>query len=142
MGENIQTRNPFEERQRFESTLSVKVFVFVVVSAVAVVALWAFFLYRPYIFDTYAVSFEESPLYEESAGSVRLKNIEGSDSCDVFVSGPSKEIKYYNTFKCSELSSTLVSKSAFSSLSGLGTYSLIVFSEQTKSGYDESFEIK
>jgi len=140
MDENIQ-RNPFEDSQTFESRLLVKIFVFVIISAIAFVALWAFFVYKPQIFTTAAVSFDQSPLYDSSAGSIKLKNLEG-DSCDVFVSGPSKEMKYYGTYKCSDLSSTFMSESSFSSLSGLGVYNLVVFSEKAKSGYDASIEIK
>jgi hypothetical protein len=129
---------------QYEITLAGKILLLVIIIALA---FGSFLLYRGFqassIFTTAAVKFEKSPLYENSTGSIRLRNVPDGDECNVFVSGPSKEIKYYGNFSCSELNATNISKADFLEFFGdPGIYGAIVFSEKMQKGYDVWFDIK
>jgi len=94
-----------------------------------------------------AIKMENIPYYDSSTKSVVLANntasLSGLDSCDIFVSGPSKKIQFLETVDCSSLSSTTISREDLLDLFGgqKGTYTIIINSQQKSTGRILQFSI-
>jgi len=93
------------------------------------------------------VKMENTPYYDSTTDSVVLTNntvsLSGLDSCDIFVSGPSKKIKYLETVDCDSLSATEISKQDLLDLFNgqKGTYTIIINSQQKPTGRILQFSI-
>jgi hypothetical protein len=97
--------------------------------------------------ETSAIKMENTQYYDNTTGSVVLANntasLSGLDSCDIFVSGPSKKIKYLDSVGCDSLSATEISKQDLLDLFNgqKGTYTIIINSQQKSTGRFLQFSI-
>ena len=64
-------------------------------------------------------------------------------NCDIFISAPDKQIKYVNTIACEDIDKTTVTKQQLLDFGNgqKGTYSVIIFSENTSEGTSFSFTV-
>ena len=93
------------------------------------------------------VKMENSVFYDKSTNSIVLSNntasLAGLNECDIFVSGPSKQIKYLSTVDCSSLSSTAIDRQDLLDLFNgqKGTYTVIINSQEQPTGKILQFSI-
>ncbi len=94
-----------------------------------------------------AVKLENLPFYDSTTNAIVLSNntaaLSGLQNCDIYVSGPNKQIKYFQTVNCDKLSSTEISKQTLLSLfnNQQGIYTITIFAQNISRGTNVSFEI-
>lgn len=94
-----------------------------------------------------ALKLENLPFYDTKTQSIVLSNntasLSGLTNCNVYVSGPSRQIKYYETVNCDSLSSTEISKQNLLNLfsNNTGDYTVIVYPENSTQGRILQFSI-
>lgn len=123
-----------------------KIWIFVIVFVI-LVGLGIAFSYN-FFFKTHFLSYPSSEvgLFSQAAVSgsfsTSAKEFSGA-SCDVFVSPPNKQIKYFTTVECKDLGKTAVTDDELLGFgNGMkGVYTLIVFSQETSEGKIFSFKI-
>jgi len=87
--------------------------------------------------------------YDSSTGSVVLTSAtpiaenDSNSSCDVYVTPPDRQIRFFNIVPCDSLSSTSIPIQALRDFgNGLnGTYTVVVYSQNGGNGESFSFEI-
>lgn len=119
--------------------------VIVIVIAAAVISTATFFALNSG--KSNVVKLENLPFYDSATKAVVLSNntasLSGYQNCDIYVSGPTKNIKYFETVNCDSLSSTEISKQDLLNMFGgqTGTYTVIIYSEPKSQGSILQFSI-
>lgn len=119
----------------------------VVVAAAFLIGVFAFYFLGSLTTKHSAVKLEKLPYYDTATQSVVLTNntasLSGLQNCDIYISGPTKQIKYFETVNCNSLSSTEISRQDLLNLFNdqQGVYSVIIFSQQVNRGTNVSFQI-
>lgn len=122
--------------------------VFAVVVAAVVVSFAIFFSLNFFSQKSSVVKLENTPFFDNKTQSVVLTNntvsLSGLQNCDIYVSGPSKQIKYFESVDCNSLSSTEISKDDMTNLfdNQKGTYTVIINSESNSQGRILQFAIQ
>jgi len=107
----------------------------IVIIAAAGIAVAVFFSFSYFNTPKQIPKISSTQFYDSTTKSVVLVNntisLSGAINCDIYVSGPSKEIKYYKTLNCNDLSSTEISENVLLGLfnNQKGTYTIIVQSK-------------
>ena len=89
---------------------------------------FAFYVPKP----STVIPLERTAYYDRLTGSVVLTNntvsLSSYPSCDIFISGPTKQIKYFETVSCDSLSSTEIGKQDILNLfnNQTGTYTVLI----------------
>ena len=126
--------------------LDLKAVIVIIAAVVVVLSLFASFYF--FTSPPSAVDLEKTPYYDSSTSSVVLANntasLSGLQDCDIFISGPSKQIKFFETVSCDSLSSVEISKDDMMNLfdSQKGIYTVIINSEINGQGKFLQFAIQ
>jgi len=109
--------------------------VLVIVVATVVVSFAVFFSLNYFSQKNSVVNLENTPFFDNKTQSVVLTNntvsLSGLQNCDIYISGPGKQIKYFESVDCNSLSSTEISRDDMTSLfdNQKGTYTVIINSD-------------
>jgi len=81
--------------------------------------------------------------YNAVTGAVALSPSFATGNCNIFITGPGRQMKYYSTVPCENLDSTTIAKEEFLSFGNYakGSYTVTIFSEATGKGTTFSFRI-
>jgi hypothetical protein len=118
-----------------------------IVIVISVVCFGLFFAFSYINSQPSSVKMENTPYYDNSTASIVLANntasLSGLNSCDIYVSGPNKKIKFLQTVDCDSLSSTEIKKQDLLDLFNgqKGTYIILINSEQKPTGRILQFAI-
>jgi hypothetical protein len=118
-----------------------------VVVAIFAVCFGLFFAISYFNSQPFVIKMERTPFYDNTTGSIVLVNntasLSGLSDCDIYVSGPSKKMKYLETVGCDSLSATEVKRQDLLNLfdNQKGTYTIIIDSEQKSTGMVLQFDI-
>jgi hypothetical protein len=122
----------------FFREIGLKIILTVIAAALVTIGIMSFFYYNQP--QPSAPKFENTSYYDSQTHSIVLANntasLSGLTNCDIYVSGPSKQIKYFETVSCNSLSTTEISKQDLLSLfnNQNGIYTIILYSENTTVG--------
>lgn len=107
-----------------------------------VVILVSYIFYAPSQGPQYP-SISKQSRYNAVTGAVALSPSLPAGSCDIFITGPDRQMKYYSTAPCENLDKTTIAKEEFLSFGNYakGSYTVTIFSEATGTGTTFSFRI-
>lgn len=116
------------------SGFGLKIIVIIIAAAIFSVGMFfalSFFNSQP----QQAIKLQNLPFYDSTTSAVVLSNntasLSGMPNCDIYISGPSKQIKYFETVSCDTLSSTEISKQDILNFfdNQTGTYTILINSD-------------
>jgi hypothetical protein len=121
---------------------------FLVISLAFFASLGALSLYASFLSSSGPnyPSLDKLSRFDAIAGAAVLTSSQQffATQCDIFISTPSRQITYVNTIACEDIDKTTVTKEDLLTFGNeqKGTYTIIIFSEETNEGASFSFSIK
>lgn len=113
----------------------IKIVLTIAAAAIVTVGIFSLINYFNHPSSVTSVKITASPYYDTQTRSVVLANntasLSGLQNCDIYVSGPNKQMKYFETVSCDSLSSIEISRADLLNLFGnqTGTYTILINSD-------------